>query len=266
MPATVWDADSNYAWRFAGAGFGLSSAAFLYAAYRDSARRKYILSTPWAGLADLEKIKPSDSPVYVKLEGRVGTDFPITAEISKEQGAIYEKISEGVWYSLRFRESRADRFQKDKLRRVSPFYLRVSDPAKPKGGEVKVSVTPFSEHEPKLEQVHKHEEPAGNFMLSLLLGSFYIPYPYKVIVTESTLPLNRNLLAAGVVTRLRDGRLQLSSPDAGFFVPDRHGLLTLQEEHAWAKQSENRQAVKTAVGALLGVFGGICFFVAGGSS
>lgn len=74
------------------------------------------------------------------------------------------------------------------LRRESPFYIYDET-------QHKIFVKPFSsniffiyiffiiikENEPKLQIVHMHDEKAGNFLLSLLLGIIKIPYPYKYI-------------------------------------------------------------------------------------
>lgn len=88
--------DDRVGWNVIGGFLSITGGAFLYSAYRDAAKRKYVLKTPWTGIAELEKIKYGEAPLYVKIEGVIGTDFPITAELSKEQAAIYEKKSEGI--------------------------------------------------------------------------------------------------------------------------------------------------------------------------
>jgi len=252
--------DDGRGWTVIGSVLSIGGGSLLYSAYRDYTRRTYVQQTPWTNAADLEKLRHGDKPLYVKVQGSVGTDFPITSEISKEQGAIYEKKIEGVWYSWRIRESAADRFQKDFLRRVSPFYLQVQDQSVKK--EIRLNVTPFSLHDPDLAEVHKHEEKTGNFFASLVLGWFYIPYPYKVIVTESILPLRRELFAVGDAVRTRDGRLQLVAPSTGILAPKPPGVLSLKQEHEWAADLERRQGVKQVFGGLLSALGALCFVAA----
>lgn len=63
----------------------------LWSGQRDRDKAEWIQRTPWSTLRELEQQLRDGKPEYVKVSGKVATDFPITAEVSKELCAIYGK-------------------------------------------------------------------------------------------------------------------------------------------------------------------------------
>jgi hypothetical protein len=55
----------------------------------------------------------------------------------------------------------------------------------------------------------------GNFLVSLFLGYFRIPYPYKIVHEERILPINKKLLVLGNVTKSMDGNYYISQAKEG---------------------------------------------------
>jgi hypothetical protein len=228
-----------------------AGSILLYSGFRDRIKKKWIEETPYMTLAQLEDlIKKDDNQTsrYIKTSGKIGTDYPIICDLSKERCAIFEQRSQGVWYSLSVKDGIPIDSSFNILRRESPFYIYDET-------QHKIFVKPFSKNEPKLQIVHMHDEKAGNFLLSLLLGLIKIPYPYKYIHSEHCLPLYRELFVLGNISRHRDGSLHIIAPNTDFFIPNHPGILSLKSEEEILNDLTRKSKKCNIWGSILGMGG-----------
>eukprot|EP01119_Soliformovum_irregulare_P021576 TRINITY_DN7212_c0_g1_i1.p1 TRINITY_DN7212_c0_g1~~TRINITY_DN7212_c0_g1_i1.p1 ORF type:complete len:262 (+),score=47.38 TRINITY_DN7212_c0_g1_i1:633-1418(+) len=226
-----------------GVGLGLIGGANFVTAYFTKEQRNKIVATPFSSVNDvLNRVEMGSSPIGpIKLQGRIGTDVPIQCEIAHERGAIYEKKTTGMWYSWADKSSNSE-YVENVFRRGSKFYIHGGNPA----NRIYIQI-PNNSNLPTLEQVHSHEEPGGNFLLSSFLSLFRVRYPYKYIISESILPLDRNLFVLGNVTKSRDGVIQLTMPKAW----ERKGIMTLQSEDEVIEEMETSILNQCITGTLL---------------
>eukprot|EP00027_Filamoeba_sp_ATCC50430_P013929 CAMPEP_0168568470 /NCGR_PEP_ID=MMETSP0413-20121227/15596_1 /TAXON_ID=136452 /ORGANISM="Filamoeba nolandi, Strain NC-AS-23-1" /LENGTH=248 /DNA_ID=CAMNT_0008600811 /DNA_START=29 /DNA_END=772 /DNA_ORIENTATION=+ len=230
----------------------LVGGGIFYSGHRESQQAKTITELPYTSFSDLEKMMtnvPDGTPTkqYVKMSGRIGTEQPLVSPFTKEQCAVYEHRDIGVWYSLKYRTSGEEDFLRDKIRRETPFFIQ--DP-KTSGSPTRLWIKTFDE-QPELEQVHRYEEKSGNFLLSLFLSFFRIHYPYKTVHTESILPLNRDLLVMGNLSKSRDGRVVLNRADDDFFSIGKPSVLSLKSEEDVAEEYRRSGFVGKVLGAVL---------------
>jgi len=245
---------SSVAFSIVGAVFSAIGGIGLLSAQKSRRTKEYLLNTPRTKLEDVQYF--NTEPIFLKLQGQIQADEPITCEISKEKAAIYEKKKVGVWYSWRSRQGSESEYLADHFRRKTPFYIHEGN----KKAKVYINDTPT---QPELETVHQHDEPGGNFLLSLFLSTFRVHYPYKYIITENILPLNKQLLALGIVSRRSDGSLHISAPKPSFFsLNEKPYILSLKSEEELADDLDNKIFSSTVFGSLgLGV-GVACFAAA----
>jgi len=225
--------------------------AMVYGGYRDKVIASYVVDTPLTKLQDIPSIldKNPNIPIYTKLVGQVGSDFPITSEHTHEQAAIVEKKIQGVWYSFRYRESNLANSDTSESKVKRPFYIHEGK------GKLRVTIAPSLAEKCDLEKVHVHEERGGNFLLSLTLGLMGIAYPYKYIHTEYILPLNRNLLILGNVSKTQGGTITVNPPKTGFFVPDFPGVITMKSQEEHVEELEKNARSNFLWGGVVGALG-----------
>jgi len=248
----------------------VASGVLFYSGYRDQVQQKWINETPQTQLGELEeKLRAADgekepssatttstlpaTPLYVKVTGKIHTDYPITAEHSKEKAAIYEKHIVGMRYDLFYRKAVPIRWLSESWRKESPFYIHDSTGHR-------VFVKPFSAAVPSLQVVHSHDDITGRFWLSVILGIVSIPYPYKYEHTEHTLPLGKDLFVMGNATRHRDGSIKITAPPTGVLLPTQPGVVSLQSEQDIVASLDKRKKHSWAWGSLAGA-AGVALFV-----
>eukprot|EP01114_Cavostelium_apophysatum_P001496 TRINITY_DN11305_c0_g1_i1.p1 TRINITY_DN11305_c0_g1~~TRINITY_DN11305_c0_g1_i1.p1 ORF type:complete len:256 (+),score=14.30 TRINITY_DN11305_c0_g1_i1:38-805(+) len=223
--------------------FGVMSASLAALAgvgyfqrYRLQKNMHTIQNTPQISISELERTldrDPTDSfpgevprSFYIKVTGLVHSDFPIPCEHTTDEGAIHEKKVIGVGYSFFDGRNHTDEFVSETQRRYSRYYIHEGKESS------KIYIDPFI-GQPELECVHTHEEKNGNFLLSVICRRFGIKYAYKLKHTESILPLDRELLAIGNVTKQRNGTILLSEPQAKWFNLQHPGVLSLKVLFTW---------------------------------
>jgi len=240
--------DNNHVLGIVGGFLSTISLGCAYSSYRSSTVRDTILKTPYTSIKDVSGLLVEGKPIYLKIQGAVETDFPLTAELSGEKAAAYEKETKGVWYSLGWLSDQSNNeYSVEVLRRESPYYIKDSNQ--------KIYLKPFEPKQPKLEKVHIHEEKAGNPFVSLILGSMKFHYPYKYVHTERILPIGRNLLVLGDLYKQHDGTLRVFPPNTKWFFPTNPGIQTLQSEEEVVQKLNADISSKTVAAAIFGSFG-----------
>jgi len=237
-----------------GSVFSVFGGIALASAQKARKTREKLVNTPLTKLEDLQGFN-SSTPVYLKVQGKISTDYPILSELAKERGAIYEKKKTGVWYSWRNKQGSESEYLADHFRRSAPFFIQDSQ----KKMKLFINETPT---QPQLELVHQHDEPGGNFLLSLFLSTFRVHYPYKYIITESILPLDKTLLALGDVSRRTDGSLHMKPSYPSFFsLNPKPYILSLKSEDELAEEL-NSTVFSGAIMGSIGLSCGLACFAA----
>jgi hypothetical protein len=238
------DSTSRLPFFLFGGAFTFFGGILLFNGSKEREKLEWIKKTPYTPLGELEKKlkEAGNEPIYVKTSGKIDTEFPIVAEISKEKCAMYEKKIIGVSYGFegRTRNSSFDSWSPDSLIRKSPFFIHDSN----EKGVTKVYVKPF-DGQPALELVHMHEEKFGNALLSVVLGPFF-SYPYKLIHTEHVLPLGRTLLALGEVSYTPvDGTISIGRSKT------QPSVLSLSREDEFIDELSARANTHVTLGSIL---------------
>eukprot|EP01118_Nematostelium_gracile_P006358 TRINITY_DN2048_c0_g1_i1.p1 TRINITY_DN2048_c0_g1~~TRINITY_DN2048_c0_g1_i1.p1 ORF type:complete len:283 (-),score=72.27 TRINITY_DN2048_c0_g1_i1:185-997(-) len=253
---------SAFAFFALGAFFSSMGGLGFLTALKAKNTKHYLENFPETKLNDLKYYNRNagESSIFVKVRGKVACDEPIIAEISKEKAAVYERRKVGVWYSWRGKQGAESEYETDRFRRTTPFYIHEGN----KQARVYI-VEPKNAQPIDLETVHQHDEPGGNFILSLVLSTFRVHYPYKYIITESILPINREFLACGYVNRNANGDLVLTGNKkaSSFFSWDeKPHILSLKSEQELIDELSNKVTSSALFGSIGLVAGLGCFLAA----